>query len=86
VHDGHKRVVLYNIISRDAIRAKAGVGTGLSLSPSVGLYVCWSVHWVNCGKMADLIWMPLGVVSVVGRMMGVLDRMEIVEGEGQFWG
>jgi len=28
----------------------------------------------------------LGVVSVVGRGMGALDGVEIVEGKGQFWG
>ena len=31
-------------------------------------------------------WMPFRVVSGVGRGMGVLDGVEIVEGEGQFWG
>jgi len=30
--------------------------------------------------------MPFGVVSAVGLGMGVLDGLEIVEGEGQFWG
>jgi len=30
---------------------------------------------VNCGKTADSIWMPFGVVST----MGVLDGVEIVE-------
>jgi len=40
-----------------------------------------SVREVYCGKTADLTWMPFGVVSVVGRGIGVLDGMEIVEGE-----
>jgi len=30
--------------------------------------------------------MPFKVVSGVGRGMGVLDGVVIVEGEGQFWG
>ena len=29
--------------------------------------VCLSVRWVNCGKTAYCIWMPFGVVSLVGR-------------------
>ena len=32
-----------------------------------------SVWKVYCGKPADWIWMPFGVVSAVGRGMGVLD-------------
>jgi len=30
--------------------------------------------------------MPFGVVSGIGRGMGVLDGVIIVEGKGQFWG
>jgi len=41
---------------------------------------------VNCGKTADWIRMPFGVVSGVGLGMGVLDGVVIVEGEEQFWG
>ena len=37
---------------------------------------------MNCRKTADWIWVPSGVVSGVGRGMGVLDLVEIVEGEG----
>jgi len=37
-----------------------------SSSPSVGPHV-------SCGNTADWIWMPFGVVSGVGRGMGVLD-------------
>jgi len=29
---------------------------------------------VYCGKTADWIWMPFGVMSGVGRRRGVLDR------------
>ena len=32
-----------------------------------------SIQWVNCGKTADWIWMPFGVVSGVCRGMSVLD-------------
>ena len=41
---------------------------------SVGLSVCLFVRLVNCGKTADCIWMPFGVVNGVGRWMGVLDE------------
>ena len=37
------------------------------------LSVCQLVRKVYCGKMADWIRMPFGVVSGVGRRMGVLD-------------
>jgi len=43
--------------------------------------VCLSVCRVYCGKTADWIWMPFGVVSSVGQGMGVLDGVEIVKGE-----
>jgi len=46
---------------------------------SVGLIVC--VRIVYCGKTADWIWMPLGMVSGIGREMGVLDEVVIVERE-----
>jgi len=39
-----------------------------------------------CGKTAEWIWMPFELLSGVIRWMGVLDRVVIVEGEGQFWG
>jgi len=41
---------------------------------SVGLSVCRSVRIVYCGKTAEWIRMPLGMVSEVGRGMGVLAR------------
>ena len=44
------------------------------------------VRKVYCGKMVDLIRMPFGVVSGVGRGMGVLDGVEIVEEEGAVLG
>ena len=49
---------------------------------SVSLYV----RKVHCGKTADWIRMPFGVVSGVGRRMGVLDGVIIVEGEGTVLG
>jgi len=45
-----------------------------------------SVRKVYCGKMADWIWIPFGVVSGVGRGMGVLDGVVIVEWEGAVFG
>jgi len=44
--------------------------------------VCLSVRKVYCGKMADWIQMPFGVVSGVSRGTGVLNRVVIIEGEG----
>jgi len=49
---------------------------------SVSMSVGRSVRRVYCGKTADWIWMPFGLVSRVGRGMGVLNGVEIVEGEG----
>jgi len=37
-------------------------------------------------KMADWIRMLFGMMSAVGLMMGVLDGVVNVEGEGGFWG
>jgi len=45
-----------------------------SSGPSVGLSVGLSVCKVYCGKMAEWIRMPFGIVSGVGQGMGVLDR------------
>jgi len=50
----------------------------LALTPCVGL----SVRKVYYDKTADCIRMPFGVVSGIGRGMGVLDGVVIVEGEG----
>jgi len=41
---------------------------------------------VYCGKTADWIRKPFGLVSEVGRGMGVLDGVLIVEGEGAVLG
>jgi len=41
---------------------------------------------VYYGKTADWIQMPFGMVTEVGRWMGELDEVVIVEWEGQFWG
>jgi len=46
------------------------------------LSVCQSVRKMYCGKTVDWIRVPFGVVNVVGRGMGVLDGVVIVEGEG----
>ena len=48
------------------------------------LSVC--VRKVYCGKMADWIRMPIGVVSGVGLGTGILDGVVIVEGEGTVLG
>ena len=62
----------------------------LSPIPSVGLYnvsVCLCVcQKVYCGKMADWIRMPFGVVIGVGRGMCELDGEVIVEGKGAVLG
>jgi len=42
------------------------------------------VEAVNCGKTADYVWMPFGVVSGVGQGMGVLDGVEIAQGRDNF--
>jgi len=65
---------------------------GVDLSPipyvgqSVGWSVCLYVRKVYCGKTADWIQMPFGMMSGVGKgwvyEMGVV----IVEGKRQFWG
>ena len=47
--------------------------------------VCQSVRKVYCGKTADCIWMPFGVVTGVGRAMG-LYGVKILEGERAVWG
>ena len=48
---------------------------------------CLSVSLVSeLWKTADWTWMTFGVVSGVGRRMGVLDGMDIVEGKGTVLG
>jgi len=58
------------------------VQTHLSVGLSVCQSVCPLVQRVYCGKMADWVWMPFGVMSGISRGMGVLDGVEIVEEEG----
>jgi len=57
---------------------------------SVCLSVCQSVNRsvrkVYCSKTADWIWMPFGVVSGVGRGMGVLDGGGDRQREGEVLG
>jgi len=45
----------------------------LSVGRSVCQCACRSVRKVHCGKTADWIRMPFGMVSWVGRALGVLD-------------
>jgi len=56
----------------------------LMLWPCRLAHLCVCVQKVYCGKSADWIRMPFGVVRGVGRGMGVLDGVVIVEGKGQF--
>jgi len=51
-----------------------------------GMSICTSVCKAYCGKMADWIRMPFGVVSSVSPGMSVLDGVVIVEGKAEFWG
>jgi len=57
---------------------------------SVCACVCWSVYQsvqkVYCDKTADGIQMLFGMVSWVGRGMGFLDGVVIVEGKWAFSG
>ena len=48
--------------------------------PRLSVCICY------CGKTADSIRMPFGIVSGVSRMMGVLDGVVIIEGEGAVLG
>ena len=50
------------------------------------LSVCLSVRKIYCGKTADWIRMPFGVVSGVSRGMGVLDVDGYRQKEGTLWG
>jgi len=53
-------------------------------TPRPSLCVCvWKVH---CGKTADWIWMPFGVVSGGELDVGVLDFGGDRRMEGQIWG
>jgi len=75
------------IISRVDVSILARKRVGLSPRH---LSVCASVRKVYCGKTADWIKMPFGVVSGVGRGMGVLDgggdRRRAGAALGEKWG
>jgi len=58
-----------NIVTVHVMDLSPGPCVGLSVGGSVRL----SVRKVYCGRKADWIWMPFGMVSRVGRGMGVLD-------------
>ena len=46
--------------------------------------VCRSVRKVYCGKTAEWIRVPFGVVSGVSRGMGVLEGVDVPQEEGWF--
>ena len=52
----------------------------------LSICLCVCVRKVYCGKTAERIWMPFGVVRGLGRGMGVLDGVVIIEGEGAVLG
>jgi len=56
-----------------SIASVSAYGVDLSPIPSVGRSVGLCVWKVYCGKTADWIRMPFGMVSGFGRGMGVLD-------------
>ena len=61
--------------------------TGFLPGPSVSLSsVGQSVRKVYCDKTAEQTRMPFGVMSGVGRGMGVLDGLVIVGGQGALLG
>jgi len=47
------------------VLVQAGYSPTVALCMCICLLVCHSVRWVNCGKMANSIWMPFGAVSGV---------------------
>jgi len=73
------------LVRRSLLESNLGLSTlGLSSKPcrSVCLCVCRSVLKVYCGKTAEWVWMPFGVVSGVGpREMSVLDAIHVPQGE-----
>jgi len=85
-------LIHFAIISRVASQFIEHYGADLSSIPSVGLSVCCvsllvgrSIRRVYCGKTADCIWMPFGVVSGVGRWIGKLDGSTSSKGNGKVW-
>ena len=63
-------IQLFLAASLSIRRAQAAYVTEHS---SVGRSVCLSVRKVYCGKAVELIRMPFGIMSGVGREMGVID-------------
>jgi len=61
---------------------------GIDLSSILpdGLSACLSVLKVYCGKTAEWIQMPFGMVSGVGRGMGVLDWSPCAPKGRAVWG
>jgi len=90
--DNFSEVIILSTSLTTNIASVSAHGIKLSTIPYVGLHVgqcvSLSVQKVYCGKMADWIPMPLGMVSAVSQWMGVLNGMEIViiEGEGTVLG
>jgi len=68
------RVVIVNRPIAYMERKRVLVQTCCLAHLSVGLSVGLSDWRVYCGKTDDWIWMPFGVVSEVGRGIGVLDE------------
>jgi len=72
-----------HLFSEDIVIFKIEVGVHEKFNR---LYVCLCVRKVYWGKTADWIWMPFGVVSGVGRGIGVLDGGHVPQGEGKVSG
>jgi len=75
-------------LGRVALVAQRPIVVKLSRGRSVGPYVVRrSVGLVHCGKMADRIRMPFGVVGQTGTGMRQVVEFEVtVHGKGYFWG
>ena len=75
-------------LGRVALVAQRPIVVKLSRGRSVGPYVVRrSVGLVHCGKMADRIRMPFGVVGQTGPGMRQVVEFEVtVHGKGYFWG
>ena len=92
----HSHGFLIKILSlklniRLIISASLAIRIAIKLSEAVLLWNIRHPHLsahVHCGKMADWIWMPFGVVSGVGLGMGVLDFSgdRRRETKGEVWG
>ena len=73
--------LLFNnpFLARRSLSEQSAYATEESLVPSVG-------PQVNCGKTADHVRMPFGMVSGVGLGMGVLDFCSDRRRGGAVWG